>query len=82
MEAGKATYGFSPTVTDSNSGTVAIKVFSDDKAGSSGEVAWGFKEVRTLVVEKAGNKYLTVYYADSDSSFKIEVIRGVTKAAS
>jgi hypothetical protein len=41
-------------------------VFSDDKGG--------LKEARTLVVEKEGNKYLTVNYEDSDSSFNIEVI--------
>jgi hypothetical protein len=72
--AGKAIYSFSPTITDKDSGTVTIKVFSDDKAGGSGEVAWGLKGARTLVAEKAGDKYLTVYYAGSDSSFKIEVI--------
>lgn len=71
---GQATYTFSPSVTDSDSGTVTIKVFSDDKAGSSGEVAWGLTEARTLVVEKEGNKYLMVHYAGSDSSFNIEVI--------
>ena len=71
---GKATYSFSPTVTGPDSGTVTIKVFSDDKVSSSGEVASGLKEARTLVVEKEGNKYLAVNYAGSDSSFKVEVI--------
>jgi hypothetical protein len=71
---GKATYTFSPTITNPGSGTVEIKVLSDDKASSSGEVASGLKEVRTLVIEKEGNKYLTINYEDADSSFKIEVI--------
>jgi len=71
---GKVTYIFSPTVTNPDSGTVEIKVLSDDKASSSGEVASGLKEVRTLVIEKEGNKYLTINYEEADSSFKIEVI--------
>lgn len=71
---GQATYSFSPTVTDPDSGTVMIKVFSDGEAGSSGGFPWGLKEARTLVVEKASDKYLAAYYVGSDSSFKIEVI--------
>jgi hypothetical protein len=71
---GKTTYTFSPTVIGPDGGTVAIKVFSDDKVGGSGEVTSGLKEARTLVVAKEGNKYLAVNYEDSDSSFKIEVV--------
>lgn len=73
-KAGKATYGFSPTVSDPASGTVTIKVLLVSKAVSSGEIAWGLEELRTLVVEKAGDKYLTAYYAGSDSGFKIEIL--------
>lgn len=75
---GKATYSFSPTVTDPDSGTVTIKVLSDGEAGSSGGFSWGLKEARTLVVEKASDKYLAAYYVGSDSSFKIEVIGAKT----
>lgn len=63
---GKATYTYSPTVTDLDSGTVTIKLFSDDRGS--------LEEARILIVEKEGNKYVAVNYADSDSSFKIEVI--------
>jgi hypothetical protein len=78
-KAGMATYGFSPTVSDSASGTVAIKVLLVSKAGSSGEIVWSLEELRTLIVEKAGDKYLTAYYADSDSSFKIEILNIQTR---
>ena len=72
-KAGKATYGFTPTVSDSARGTITIKVLLVSRAVSSGEIAWGLEELRTLVVEKAGEKYPASYYADSDSSFKIEI---------
>lgn len=71
---GRSIYTFSPTVTDPGSGRVTITVFLDDKAGISDEIAWGLTEAHILMVEKEGNKYLAVNYADSDSSFKIEVI--------
>jgi hypothetical protein len=64
---GESTYTFSPTVADWLGGTVTIKVFSPEVAGSPGGS-------RTLVVEKTGDTYFTAYYADSGSSFKIEVI--------
>ena len=64
---GKSTYTFSPTVTDQENRTVTIKVFPDEVAGGPGGLL-------TLVVEKTGDTYLTAYYADSDSSFRIEVI--------
>ena len=71
---GQPTYAFSPTVTDQGRGTVTIKVFSVDDTSILDKLAWGLREVRTLVVEKEGDKYLTVNDADSDSSFRIEGI--------
>src|SRR6185503_19614565 len=77
--AGKATYSFTPTVSDSARGTVTIKVLLICRAGSLGEIAWGLGELRTLVVEKAGETYPTAYYAGSDSSFQIEIFNIQTR---
>lgn len=43
-KAGKATYDFTPTVSDPARGTVAIKVLLVSKAVNSGEIAWVLKK--------------------------------------
>ena len=71
---GKATYGFSPVISDPASGTVAIKVFRIISVISAGEVvSESLNEVHTLVAGQADDKYLTTY-ADAEASFNIEII--------
>lgn len=71
---GKAIYGFSPVISDSDGGTVTIKVYRISGAGSQGQsFGEGLNEVQNLVTAKANDRSVAAY-TDADASFKIEIL--------